>query len=134
VETAFREETTTRIISDSGLIEWFSSFARRVRMRELSADDFQPAKAEIDGDIQEGLLRVEAVGAMDKAEAARLIGQYGLAQSLRTLDALHLAAMKRLSPERLDAVYGADRLLLAILMAEGFTVINPESPPSDAER
>jgi hypothetical protein len=42
--------------------------------------------------------------------------------------------MKRLSPERLDAVYGADRLLLAILMAEGFTVLNPESPPSDAER
>jgi hypothetical protein len=133
VETAFREETTTRIISDIGLIEWFSSFARRVRMQEISADDFQTAKAEIDGDIQEGWLRVEAVGAMDKAEAARLIGQYGLAQSLRTLDALPLAVMKRVSPERLDAVYCADRLLLAILMAEGFTVINPESPPSDAE-
>jgi hypothetical protein len=99
VETAL-EETTTRIISDSGLIELFSSLARRVRMQELSADDFQTAKAEIDGDIQEGLLRIEAVGVMDKAEAARLLGQYGLAQSLRTLDALHLAVMKRLSPER----------------------------------
>ena len=36
METAFTEETTTRIISDIGLIELFSSFARRVRMQEIS--------------------------------------------------------------------------------------------------
>ena len=130
---AFREVTTTRIVSDIGLIELSSSFARRVRMQEISADDFQAAKAELDKDIQDGLLRVEEAGAVDKAEAARLIEQYGLTQSLRTLDALHLAVMKRLSPQRLDAVYCADRPLLAILTVEGFTVINPELPPSDVE-
>ena len=97
VEMAFREVTTTRIVSDIGLIELSSSFARRVRMQEISADDFQAAKAELDKDIQDGLLRVEEAGAVDKAEAARLIEQYGLTQSLRTLDALHLAVMKRLT-------------------------------------
>ena len=130
VETAFSEETSTRIVSDIGLIEVYSSFARRVRMGEITADDFQAAKAELDGDLQDGRLHIEEIGAVDKAEAARLIEWYGLTQSLRTLDALHLAVMKRLSPQRLDAVYCADRPLLAVLTAEGFTVINPESPPS----
>ena len=127
VDVAFAAPSI-RIASDLGLIELLSALARRVRMREITAQDVQSAKAAIAKDIQDnGALRVEAVGEADKAEAARLLERYGLTQELRTLDALHLAVMRRLGPAALDAVYCADRRLIAILQAEGFTVINPET-------
>jgi predicted nucleic acid-binding protein len=127
VDAAFAAPSI-RIASDLGLIELISSLARRVRMQEITRQDFQAAKAAIAKDTQaDGVLRVEAVGEADKAEAARLLERYGLTQELRTLDALHLAVMRRLGPASLDAVYCADRRLIAILEAEGFTVINPET-------
>jgi predicted nucleic acid-binding protein len=116
-----------RIASDLALIELASTLARRVRMRQITAQDFQAAKAAIAQDTQDrGALHIEVLGEADKADAARLLEQYGLTRELRTLDALHLAVMRRLGPEALAAVYCADRRLTAILEAEGFTVINPE--------
>jgi predicted nucleic acid-binding protein len=132
VEAAFAEPASVRIVSDIGIIELYSAFARRVRMGEITAEDFQMAKAELDADIQSRRLRVEASGDADKAAAARLIEQYGLSHNLRTLDALHLAVIQRLGPAYLRAVYCADRPLIALLEAEGFTVINPEASPEPA--
>jgi predicted nucleic acid-binding protein len=127
VDAAFAAPSV-RIASDLGLIELISALARRVRMQEITRQDFQAAKAAIARDTQDnGVLRIEAVGDADKADAARLLEQYGLTQELRTLDALHLAVMRRFGPAGLDAVYCADRRLIAILEAEGFTVINPET-------
>jgi predicted nucleic acid-binding protein len=127
VDAAFAAPSV-RIASDLGLIELISSLARRVRMQEITRQDFQAAKAAIAKDTQDnGMLRIEAVGEADKADAAGLLERYGLTQELRTLDALHLAVMRRLGPAALDAVYCADRRLIAILEAEGFTVINPET-------
>ena len=74
------------------------------------------------------MLRIEALSESDKADAARLLERYGLTRELRTLDALHLAVMRRLGLEALAVVYCADCRLIAILEAEGFTVINPEIP------
>ena len=117
-----------RIASDLALIELASTLARRVRMQQITAQDFQAAKAAIARDTQDqGVLRIEALGEADKADAARLLERYGLTRELRTLDALHLAVMRRLGPETLTAVYCADRRLIALLAAEGFTVINPET-------
>lgn len=93
VEAAFAEPVSVRIVSDIGIIELHSAFARRVRMGEITADDFQTAKAELDADIRRGRLRVEAASDADKAAAARLVEQYGLSHNLRTLDALHLAVI-----------------------------------------
>ena len=116
-----------RIASDLALIELASTLARRVRMQQITVQDFQAAKAAIAQDTQDrGVLCIEGLGEADKADAARLLEQYGLTRELRTLDALHLAVMRRLGPEALAAVYCADRRLTAILEAEGFTVINPE--------
>ena len=116
-----------RLASDLALIELVSSLARRVRMREITAQDFQAAKAALAQDNQDpSVLRIETLGETDKAEAARLLERYRLTRELRTLDALHLAVMRRLGPEALAAVYCADRRLIALLEAEGFTVINPE--------
>jgi hypothetical protein len=132
VEAAFAEPAYVRIVSDIGIIELYSAFARRVHMGEITADDFQTAKAELDADIQSRRLRVEALGDADKAAAARLIEQYGLSHSLRTLDALHLAVIKRLGPTYLHAVYCADCPLIALLETEGFAVINPETSSEPA--
>jgi predicted nucleic acid-binding protein len=123
VDTAFAAPAI-RIASDLALIELASSLARRVRMQYITVQDFQAAKAAIAEDTQnQTVLRIEAL----KADAARLLEQYGLTQELRTLDALHLAVMRRFGPAALAAVYCADRRLIAILEAEGFTVINPET-------
>ncbi len=130
VDSAF-EEMAVRIAPDLSLIELYSSLARRVRMQEITPQDFAAAKAKMTEDTQEkGVLRLEAVGEVDKADAARLIEQDGLTRSLRTLDALHLAVIRRLGPAQLSAVYCVDRPFIAVLEAEGFTVINPEETTS----
>lgn len=127
IDAAFEDDEVIRIVSDIGLIELYSAFARRVRMQEITPQDFQDAKTKITEDTgEDGVLQVEEVGRADKAEAARLIEQYSLTQNLRTLDALHLATMKRVGIERnVQTVYCADRTLCALLEAEGFTVVNP---------
>src|SRR6266487_5013608 len=129
VQRAFADRTARRLVSDISLIEVHSAFARRVRMGEITPEDFQAVKAAFAADVQSGRLSEEALDEMDKAEAARLVEHYGLSQELRTLDALHLAVMKRLGVRRLHTVYYADRALCAVLAAEGFTVVNPEEPP-----
>jgi predicted nucleic acid-binding protein len=97
-------------------------------MQQITMQDFQAAKAAIAEDTQDQtVLRIEALSEADKADAARLLEQYGLTQELRTLDALHLAVMRRFDPAMLAAVYCANRRLIAILETEGFTVINPET-------
>ena len=127
MDTAFAAPAI-RLASDLALIELASSLARRVRMQEITAQDFQAAKAAIARDTQDpAVLRIEPLGEADKAEAARLLERYGLTRELRTLDALHLAVMRRLGPAALAAVYCADRRLIALLEAEGFRVINPET-------
>ena len=129
VQRAFAEPSARRMISDISIIEVHSAFARRVRMGEITPEDFYAVKAAFAVDIQSEQLSVEALDDTDKVEAARLVERYGLSQELRTLDALHLAVMKRLGTSRLHTVYCADRTLCAVLAAEGFTVVNPEEPP-----
>ena len=128
VQQVFADANARRMISDISLIELHSAFARRVRMGEIRPEDFYAVKAAFAVDIQSGRLAVEALADTDKMEAARLVERYGLSQELRTLDALHLAVMKRLGTGRLHTVYCADRGLCAVLAAEGFTVVNPEEP------
>jgi predicted nucleic acid-binding protein len=127
VEDVFRDPAAHLFISDLSIIELYSAFARRVRMGEITADDFQKAKAEFDADIQSGQLRVEAFGEADKVQAAQWIERHGVSRGLQALDAMHLAVIRRLGPAQLHAVYCADRPFLAILEAEGFRVINPET-------
>jgi len=129
VQQVFADPHARRIISDISIIEVHSAFARRVRMGEIRQEDFYAVKAAFAVDIQRGQLAVEALDDTDKVEAARLVERYGLSQELRTLDAMHVAVMKRVGTSRLQAVYCADRALCAVLTAEGFTVVNPEAPP-----
>ena len=79
VRAAFENAEPVRLTTDIALIELHSAFARRVRMGEITEEDFQQAKARITEDTREGgVLHIEEIGAVDKAEATRLIEQYGL--------------------------------------------------------
>ena len=126
VDRAFDHPDTSRVITDIAIIEFHSAFARRMRMGQCDADEFEGARSELAADITAGHLHVERLTDADKSEASYLIEQYGPSQGLRTLDAMQLAVMKRLGAENLRTVYCADRALIAILEEEGFTVVNPE--------
>ncbi|ETW98929.1 MAG: hypothetical protein ETSY2_41925 [Candidatus Entotheonella gemina] len=130
VDAVFDLAVAVRVISDISIIEIYSAFARHVRVGDVTREDFQAAKLELDSDIQDGRLLVIALSDADKAEAASLIESHGMTRALRTLDALHLAVMKRLGAARIHAVYCADQSLSAVLSAEGFNVIDPEAPPA----
>jgi len=78
IDAAFAA-SAIRIASDLALIELVSTLARRVRMQQITAQDFQAAKAAIMQYTQDqGVLRIEALGEADKADAARLLERYGL--------------------------------------------------------
>jgi predicted nucleic acid-binding protein len=131
IDRAFDAPDTRRIITDITIIEFHSAFARRMRMGQCDAETFEGAKSELAADIADGHLEVEPLTEADKADAIRLIEQHGASRGLRTLDALQLAVMNRLGSEALQTIYCADRVFVAILEAEGFTVIDPEAPPSE---
>jgi uncharacterized protein len=133
VEAVFRDHSRTRMISDIGVIECYSAFARRVRMGDITEEDFRATIKELAEDIQNGTIRLAFFGDGDKREAAALIEKYGLSRNLRTLDAMQLAVIKRLGTHMLRDVYCADRPFVDLIEAEGFSVINPEVSPATRE-
>ncbi len=77
IDSAFDDPDAIRIITDIMVIEFHSAFTRRVRMGEITTEDYRRAKSELDSDIREDKLHVEALSEADKVEAAWLIEQYG---------------------------------------------------------
>jgi predicted nucleic acid-binding protein len=127
VEAAFSDRSITRIISDIGVIECYSAFARKVRTGDITEEDFRVTIKELAEDIQSGTIRLAFFGDSDKREAAVLIEKYGLSRNLRTLDAMQLAVMKRWGLQVIRDVYCADGPFVSLIAAEGFSVINPEA-------
>jgi hypothetical protein len=104
VEAAFRDHRIARMISDIGVIECYAAFARRVRMGDISEEDFRATIKELAEDIQNGAIRLAFFGDSDKREAAALIEKYGVSRNLRTLDGMQLAVIKRLGMHMLRDV------------------------------
>ena len=125
VDAAFEEEAL-RLISDFSVIEAFSAFARKVRMEEMTEEDFHQTRRALATDVEDGTLQLMPLGEEDKREAASLIGSHGPSHGLRTLDAMQLAVMKRQGASRIARVYCADQRFAEIIAQEGFAVIDPE--------
>lgn len=128
VNVAFGLKDATRTISDISVIEFYSAFAKKVRMREITEEDFQETVRALAEDIQSGAIQLVFFGETEKKEAAMLITKYGLSRNLRALDAMQLAVMKRLGVRVIKHVYCADRSFAALVEEEGFSVIDPEQP------
>jgi predicted nucleic acid-binding protein len=127
VDALFAENSSTKMISDLGVIEFYSTFAKKVRTGELSDAAFHDAIRSLAHDVQDNVVEITSFTDADKRTAGMLIEKYGLSQNLRTLDALQLAVMTRLGPQTITRVLCADRAFIAIIEQEGFTVTNPVS-------
>jgi predicted nucleic acid-binding protein len=103
-----------------------STFAKKVRMGELSDAAFHNAIRLLAQDFQDNVVEITSITDADKRSAGMLIEKYGLSQNLRTLDALQLAVMNRLGREIITRILCADRAFVSIIEQEGFTVANPE--------
>ena len=127
VDTAFEDQDAVKLISDISVIEFYSAFAKKTRMGEITQEDFRDTIRALGQDIRSGSFELAALNDNDKKEAATLIEKHGLSKSLRTLDAMQLAVMKRFGCQSINRVYCADRPFVAVIEAEGFSVTNPEA-------
>ena len=127
VDLAFRD-VADKVICDITVIEFYSAFAKKVRMGEISEETFRETVKALAEDIRSGGIRLSAVTDYDKKEALTLIEKWGLSNNLRTLDALQLAVMKRNSSLGEMRVYCADSSFVTVIEQEGFVVTNPENP------
>ncbi len=126
---AFLAETGSRhYISDVGVVELHSVFARLARDGKITAADFHLARGRFLADIASGLWQVVPVTAAHFHDAQQLLVRHGLGRSLRTLDAVQLAVALQNAIGPLDAFVCADSNLCLVAAAEGLTVINPEVP------
>ncbi|MBI4526975.1 MAG: type II toxin-antitoxin system VapC family toxin [Deltaproteobacteria bacterium] len=127
VDAAFGDREAAKIISDIGVIEFYSAFAKKARMGEITEEDFRETIRGLAQDIRSGTIELTPLSDSDKKEAVTLIEKHGLSKNLRTLDAMQLAVMKRFGSQIITRVYCADRLFVASIEEEGFTVTNPEA-------
>ena len=127
VDAAFDDNNVSKTVSDISVIEFYSAFAKKVRAREITDEDFQVAVRVLAQDIRSGAIELTALNDDDKKEAVILIEKHGLSRNLRTLDAMQMAVLKRLGSQNVRCVYCADRPFAAVIENEGFTVVIPES-------
>ena len=115
VESLFAGQGNRLFISRLALVEVHSSFARLVREGVLTAADFRKLIARLDDDIAAGLLKVAALSSRRLADASSLLGTHGLTNTVRTLDAIHLATALVLQTRRPTITFvAADKKLLAV--------------------
>jgi predicted nucleic acid-binding protein len=127
---AFLAEVGSRhFLSTLSVVELRSAFARLVRTGHITAADFQTVRGRLLADLAAGLWQVVPVTTPYFHDAQLLLVRHALVRSLRTLDALPLAAALGLhAAGPLDAFVCADANLGPIAAAEGLTWVNPEVP------
>ena len=117
------------LISRIGLVEMHPAFARRVRTGEITDFTFYQWRRRFFADLRSRRFRIIRSSRLHEREAMRLLVKYGFAHSLRTLDALQLAAAVWLREQsNLDWFVCADASLCAVAQLESVPVINPETP------
>lgn len=127
VDDAFDDLGTDCVISDLGIVEFYSAFAKKVRVGELPGNRFETLIQAFGKDVRTDTIQVLSLDDEDKRSAVSLIETYGVSQSLRTLDAMQLAVMRSLGPDQITTVYCADRQFVEVIEREGFSVVNPET-------
>ncbi len=116
-------------ISRVTLVEMHSAFARRVRTGEITDFTFYQWRKRFFADLRSRRFRIIRSSHLHEREAMRFLVKRGLVHSLRTLDALQLAAAAWLRDQgRLDWFVCADATLCAVAQLEAVPVVNPETP------
>jgi len=128
VDAFLAEAGDRHFISALGVVELHSVLARLARAGQVTAAEFHLARGKFLADIASGLWQVIPVTASHFHHAQQLLVRHGLGRSLRTLDALQLAAALLNTVGPIDAFVCADSNLCLVAVAEGLAVINPEVP------
>lgn len=116
-------------ISRISLVEIHSSFAKKVRVGEITVKIFQRLRKRFFADLRARRFRIVRLTPLHERQAISLIVKYGVKGPVRTLDALQLAVAVWLRDQQyLDQFVCADVKLCTAAQWEAFTVLNPEVP------
>lgn len=125
------EPASSHIISRLAIVEMESVFALKVRTGEIDQSSASIARRRLQADLGRRRLLVAAVNDEHFRVARHLLLQYGVAEALRTLDALQLSVALGLKRAGLVGTFvAADQKLCRVATLEGFAVTNPEQPGS----
>ena len=127
VESIFSDEESTIVISELTTVEFDSAVAKKIRTGEIEEHAGRQALRNFQEDCADRFLIVPLDSKVIR-KAKELINRHGSTFSLRTLDALQLAAYQLEEGENVRFVC-ADANLMAVCQEEGIQVINPESFP-----
>jgi hypothetical protein len=110
-------------ISRVGVVEAVSVFAGKVRTGELSSSAFTVLRKRFLNDVGNRRPRLVRLLVKHFKDAERLIRLYGLAQRIRTLDALQLAvALDLQSCGLVDLLVSSDKHLLSVARSTSFGI------------
>lgn len=110
-------------LSDLSVVELHSVLARLVRTGQITDADFHLVRGRFLADITGTLWQIVPITAVHLYRAQQLLVQHGLAHSLRTLDAIQLAAALSLN------ALGPLALLCALTLASAAS-LPPRGLPS----
>lgn len=113
-------------VSELATVEGVSALAKKVRNREVSADEFYGLLYELISFFDSGRCEIIPLDDEGKERARTILSTWALSHRLGSFDALQLAAAAR-ARESIGHMefYSADRRLLVAAQAQGFTVKNP---------
>lgn len=126
VEAILSDPDNLCIISRLTIVEIHSVFATKVRRQEITEQDFDLLRRRFLSDGKQRLFRVVPISTAIFQQAVLLLRGNALSESLRTLDALQLAAaldLHRLG--RMEYFVMADKALAAIATTVGLAVVDP---------
>jgi predicted nucleic acid-binding protein len=125
VEQLFADASRRILISRLALVEFHSCFARLVRERVISEAQFLRLLERLKSDARNNTFSVAALSGPRLLDASALLATHGLTNSIRALDAIHLATALALHRRSgLGGFVTADKRLLTSATACGLTPID----------
>jgi predicted nucleic acid-binding protein len=113
------------LISSLAAVELQSAFAKKVRMGQITLDDFDFARRKLGGELRSRRIRVKCLFRRHQSAAEDLIVKYRRTRGLRTLDALQLAMAIELASRSLsDCFVVTDAQLLDVASLEGIKAVD----------
>jgi predicted nucleic acid-binding protein len=131
IDRILSESSSQHLISRLTIVEIEAVFALKARIGEIDQQAVLIARRRLEADLARTRLLVAAVDAEHFRGARQLLIKHGVAEALRTLDALQLSIALRLKRAGLVTVFvAADQRQCKVAALEGFAAINPEQPAS----
>ena len=124
VESVFGDGDSTIVLSELATVEFHSAIAKKIRTNEITEDAGRQALRNFRKDCTERFIIVPIDSKIIR-KAKELIDRHGRTFSLRTLDALQLAACQQEVAEEVCFVC-ADINLITVCKEEAIQVANPE--------